>query len=145
MSRQVAAGANVILSLRFSIPNVFSCGVQPPYENTVLRLPYRSDLPLTRLPRSLPLPVKASILLITVSGEDLPGIVREIFNAIAELGLNVESLSTRTEAAADSGTLLFRADAQLSTPEPLPIETIRETVENLAHDLYVDISVRQPD
>ncbi len=82
---------------------------------------------------------------LSLLGADHAGIVREIFNAIAELGLNVESLSTRTEAAADSGTLLFRADAQLSTPEPLPIETIRETVENLAHDLYVDISVRPPD
>jgi len=76
---------------------------------------------------------------LTLLGADHGGIVREIFEALSRLGLNVESLSTRTEAAADSGTLLFRAEALLSSPDPLPVETIRETIEALAHDLHVDI------
>lgn len=84
-------------------------------------------------------------LQLSLLGADHSGIVREIFHAIAKLGLNVESLSTLTEPAADSGTLLFRADARLSTAEPLPVATIQDALEALAHDLQVDLTVKQPE
>jgi len=82
---------------------------------------------------------------IALVGADHPGIVSEIFAAIAALGLNVESLSTRTEAAADSGTTLFRAEARLSSPDPIHSDLIREKLESLAHDLLVEVSISSPE
>ncbi len=77
-------------------------------------------------------------------GADHPGIVSEIFGKLSALGLNVESLSTGTEAAADSGTVLFRAEADLSASEPMNSEEIVEAMEALANDLLVEVSVSEP-
>lgn len=82
---------------------------------------------------------------LSLVGADHPGIVHEIFSELSSLGLNVESLSTRTEAAADSGTTLFRAEARLSSPDPIASDTIREKVENLAHDLLVEVMISEPE
>lgn len=80
-------------------------------------------------------------LKISAVGADSPGIVREVFGALAELGLNVEELDTRTEAAASSGTLLFRIDGVLSSPERVSPEVVREKVEAIAYDLQVEVAV----
>ena len=77
-------------------------------------------------------------------GADHPGIVSEIFGKLSALGLNVESLSTRTEAAADSGTVLFRAEADLSAAEPMNSQVIIDAMEALASDLLVEVSVSEP-
>ncbi len=78
-------------------------------------------------------------------GADHPGIVREIFGCVARLGLNVEDLTTHTEAAADSGTLLFRAEATLSSDGQIDPIQVTEAIENLAHDLHVEVSLARPE
>ncbi|MBC2600612.1 ACT domain-containing protein [Puniceicoccus vermicola] len=76
-------------------------------------------------------------------GADHPGIVNEVFGALSSLGLNVESMSTRTEAAADSGTLLFRAEARLSSREPMQEATVQDHLEELGQDLLVEVSANE--
>ena len=89
-------------------------------------------------------PVAAGTLFnVSLVGADYPGIVREVFGAAAEMGFNVESMSTRTEAAADSGTLLFRADARLSSPKPLPQSAVQDKLEAIAQDFLVEVSVSE--
>ncbi len=74
-----------------------------------------------------------------VLGGDHPGIVRDVFKALAEAGVNVEELSTSTESAADSGALLFRARARLACPPGVEREAIREELERIAADIMVDV------
>jgi len=76
-----------------------------------------------------------------VLGSDHPGIVRDIFKALAEAGVNVEELSTSTESAADSGAILFRAKARLACPSELEREAIREELERIAADVMVDVKL----
>lgn len=88
---------------------------------------------------------KGKLIRVNLVGADHPGIVSEIFGALASLGLNVESMWTRTEAAADSGTLLFRAEARLTADKAIDKSEVQDQLEKLAQDLLVEVSVSERD
>jgi len=78
-------------------------------------------------------------------GNDRPGIVREISHALAGRGVNVEEFRTECADAPMSGGQLFRATAQLRLPPDLVVDDLRHQLEQVAHDLMVDISLNEPD
>jgi glycine cleavage system regulatory protein len=77
-----------------------------------------------------------------VVGSDQPGIVRDVFKALAASGVNVEELSTRAYGAPASGGQLFEAKARLACPAGVDHEAIRERLEQIAQDIMVDIRLR---
>ena len=76
-----------------------------------------------------------------VVGTDRPGIIRDVFKALATAGVNVEELNTRTVAAPDSGLTLFEAQARLACGYDIDQELVRERLEQIAQDIMVDIRV----
>jgi glycine cleavage system regulatory protein len=76
-----------------------------------------------------------------IVGQDRPGIVRQISHAIAGFGINVEELQTERASAAMSGETLFKARAKLSIPETCNPAEIRQSLEKIAEDLIVEISL----
>lgn len=74
-----------------------------------------------------------------VLGSDHPGIVRDVFKALAAAGVNVEELSTKTKNAPESGRLLFEARARLACGPEARRAEIQQNLEAIAHDLMVDI------
>jgi glycine cleavage system regulatory protein len=74
-----------------------------------------------------------------IVGTDRPGIVREVFKALAAAGVNVEELSTRTVSAPDSGVTLFEAQARLGCCPAVDQEQVRTALEEIAQDIMVDI------
>ena len=74
-----------------------------------------------------------------VVGSDHPGVVRDVFKALALVGVNVEELSTRAYSAPDSGGMLFEAKARLGCSAEVDLEDIREQLEQIAQDVMVDI------
>ncbi len=78
-------------------------------------------------------------LILELTGDDRPGIVRDISQALAIRGVNIESLETESDNAPMSGGLLFRATARLQLPESDSAEELRQSLETLGHDLMVDI------
>jgi|TARA_B110000285_G_scaffold162567_1_gene181542 glycine cleavage system regulatory protein len=74
-----------------------------------------------------------------VLGSDHPGIVRDVFKALAATGVNVEELSTKTSNAAESGGLLFEARARLACGPSTRRAEIQRNLEAIAHDLMVEI------
>lgn len=74
-----------------------------------------------------------------VVGSDHPGIVRDVFKALALAGVNVEELSTKAYSAPDSGGMLFEAKARLGCSAEVDREEIREQLEQIAQDVMVDI------
>lgn len=86
------------------------------------------------LPSSPPQPLKLGLV-----GNDRPGIVREISQALAGLGVNVEELHTECVPAPMSGDTLFKARAVLRVPAALGLETLQSELEGLADDLIVEI------
>jgi glycine cleavage system regulatory protein len=74
-------------------------------------------------------------------GLDRPGIVRDISQALARTGANVEELTTSCESAAMSGEPLFKAAIKISLPAGCDIAGIRRELEEIAANLLVDISL----
>ncbi|GHC09957.1 glycine cleavage system protein R [Cerasicoccus arenae] len=74
-------------------------------------------------------------------GTDQPGIVEKISRALATANVNIEELSTATEAAPDSGAPLFRAVMRLSGSGENARDAIQTELEAIAHDLMVDLKV----
>jgi len=74
-------------------------------------------------------------------GHDRPGIVRDISQALARAGANVEELTTSCESAAMSGEPLFKAAIKIGLPEGFDLASIRHELEEIASNLLVDISL----
>jgi len=74
-------------------------------------------------------------------GLDRPGIVRDISQALARAGANVEELTTTCESAPMSGEPLFKAVIKLGLPDACDIPAIRKELEQLAANLLVDITL----
>jgi glycine cleavage system regulatory protein len=74
-------------------------------------------------------------------GNDREGIVREISRTLATRGVNVEELDTSCEEAPMGGGQLFRAQAVLRVPADLGLEELRTTLEGLADDLMVELTL----
>lgn len=77
-----------------------------------------------------------------VIGSDHPGIMRDVFKALATAGVNVEELDTRTYSAPDSGGMLFEAKARLACPASVDRDMVREQLEKIAQDIMVEVDFK---
>jgi len=87
----------------------------------------------------------ARALRLSLTGQDRPGIVREIAHALAERGVNIEDLDTRTVEAPMAGGVLFVAEAEVTAPASLGIDVLRGALERIAQDLMVEIALDETD
>jgi glycine cleavage system regulatory protein len=88
-----------------------------------------------------PAPAKATIIKLEILGHDRPGIVRDVTQVLTGLGVNVEDFTSEVESAAFSGIEMFRATAWLRAPEGLSRDDLRKSLERLAGEIMVDLSV----
>lgn len=77
-------------------------------------------------------------------GQDRPGIVREVSAALARLAVNIEELETGTEDGAQSGTRLFKAEAQLLLPSGVSAADVQAALEAISGEIMVDFSLVAP-
>lgn len=80
-------------------------------------------------------------LTLEVVGQDRPGIVRDITTILAAKGINVEALDTEYTSASWSGENLFQASAELTLPADVDLHELRDSLEALADELMVDLSL----
>ena len=73
-----------------------------------------------------------------VVGNDRPGIVREVTNALASVGANVIDLNTVIEPASMSGGELFKATIEITLTPEQQMDTVVQALERLSPDLMVD-------
>lgn len=83
-------------------------------------------------------------LWIELVGADRPGIVRELSRALAERGVNIDEMETHSTPAPMSGGQLFTCKLCVGLPAAVSVETLRSTLEALAHEILVDIEVDDP-
>jgi glycine cleavage system regulatory protein len=76
-------------------------------------------------------------------GQDRPGIVKEIANALAGRGVSIDELETSTGSAPMSGELLFEATATLHLPPTVSTDDLCAALEDLADELMVDVDVSE--
>ena len=86
-------------------------------------------------------PDEGHVILLDLVGSDRPGIVHAISEALAARNVNVDELNTECDGAPWSGDTLFKATARLRAPRDLDLDQLRESLEAIAGDLMVDVSI----
>ncbi|OHB74790.1 MAG: hypothetical protein A2W31_18280 [Planctomycetes bacterium RBG_16_64_10] len=81
-------------------------------------------------------------VMLELVGSDRPGIVHEVTRVLAARQVNVEEFQSECIPAPMSGGTLFRATAQLHLPHGLSQQQLQHDLEQIAHDLMVDIQLR---
>lgn len=79
-------------------------------------------------------------LTLELTGHDRPGIVRDISDALARQQVNIEEMETAFFSGSFSGEDMFEMRATLRVPADVTEAVLRQTIENLANNLMVDIS-----
>jgi glycine cleavage system regulatory protein len=74
-------------------------------------------------------------------GHDKPGIVRDISQALAGMHINVHRMQTELTSGSMSGEQLFKAHAEILVPTPVDLDELQDTLEAIASDLMVDITL----
>jgi glycine cleavage system regulatory protein len=76
-------------------------------------------------------------------GADHPGIVAEITASLASRRVSIEDFSTDVRDVPMAGGTLFEAQAVLKAPSTMSTETLRSTLEDLADDLMVELTLSE--
>jgi glycine cleavage system transcriptional repressor len=92
--------------------------------------------PSTRTPPDSFLPYK-----LTASCMDHPGIVYQISAVLSAMGVNIESMETRTYAAPVSGTPIFQLEANLAVPTRTNVNTLRERFAQIQREENIDVEL----
>ncbi len=94
----------------------------------------RKPLARKSAPPSLPYEFRASCM-------DHPGVVHRLSTTLSDLGINIESMETKTYAAPDSGTAIFRMEAMLSIPASVSINQLRAQLAEIEKQENIDIDL----
>lgn len=78
---------------------------------------------------------------LTASCMDHPGIVYHLSGVLSSMGINIESMETKTYAAPVSGTPIFRLEASLSVPAHTNIAALRERFADIQREENIDIEL----
>ena len=79
------------------------------------------------------------VVTLEVIGQERPGIVRDVTQALTRLGVNIEEFTSGLEGAPFTGETMFRASARLSAPAGVSAGDIRKALEGLAGEIMVDL------
>jgi glycine cleavage system regulatory protein len=88
-----------------------------------------------------PTPIAGRTLRLELVGLDRPGIVRDISHVLAAQNVSIAELESECVSGSFSGEALFKARARLTLPDDLDLEQLRQSLEALADELMVDLSL----
>lgn len=74
-------------------------------------------------------------------GQDRPGIVNQVTQAVSALGANIETFQTWLTSEAHSGAPLFHMAAHLRLPQDLPATKVQAALEAISGEIMVDVAV----
>jgi glycine cleavage system regulatory protein len=82
----------------------------------------------------------ARLVTLEIVGNERPGIVRGVTQALTGLGVNIEEFTSGLEGEPFTGALMFRATARVGVPEGLKLDELRKALEKLAAEVMVDLT-----
>lgn len=77
---------------------------------------------------------------LSIIGNDRPGIVKDVAQALSTLAVNVLELNTQFESAAMSAEPLFKTKARVHIPATVDFDDVRDALEKLSNELMVEIA-----
>lgn len=84
-------------------------------------------------------PEPGDVVSLDVVGQDRPGIVFALGDALAEFQVNVESMDTTTSSAPMSGETLFHASLRVRTPADVDFPALERRLEEIGDELMLDV------
>ncbi len=78
---------------------------------------------------------------LTVLGPDRPGVVREIAAALSKRDINVVEFESFVSPAPMSSEPMFHASVEASLPEPCDYHELEETLDQIADEMHMDITL----
>jgi glycine cleavage system regulatory protein len=91
--------------------------------------------------RGAPVGKPSRLIRLDVLGQERPGIVRDVTQALSGLGVNIEDFTSGLEGEPFTGVEMFRASARLRAPAGLSLDELRKALERLAAEIMVDLAV----
>ena len=82
-----------------------------------------------------------TVVSLELMGSDRPGIVSDITRVLSQHGVNIESLVTGTRHAPMAGGVLFEATAELEITPSVDLAALQVSLEALANELMVDLTL----
>ncbi len=82
-------------------------------------------------------------LTLEVMGQDMPGIVNRISEALLELKVNVEELCSEQRSAPMSAETLFYANITIGLPAEVSADDVQDALEGLSEQLMVDLQCKK--
>ena len=79
------------------------------------------------------------LLRFVITGNDRPGIVRELSSVIKHKGTNIIHFESSKQSAPNWGVPLFNAIATVELPEGLNKDEVVRALEDIASDVMVDV------
>ncbi|MEQ3511868.1 ACT domain-containing protein [Pseudoalteromonas sp. BZB3] len=76
---------------------------------------------------------------LVITGNDRPGIVKELSSVIRHKGANITHLNSRQRSAPNWGVPIFSAFATVTLPAGMHKDNVIEALESITSDLVVDI------
>ncbi len=137
-SRMCRLGGEFAGILRIHVP----ADKQQPLPQALTSLSVQGLQVVVQADPAAPAVVLQPMALLEIVGQDRPGIVREISRVLAGKGGNVEELSPECGSAPMSGETLFKATARLQIPPTCDSATLRQELEKIAADLFVDVTLQ---
>lgn len=86
-------------------------------------------------------PASADPLSLHLLGQDRPGMVREISQALASQHVTIDRFRSWTTDAPEGGGVLFEADAEVRLGEGTDEKDLRTALERIAAELMVDLDL----
>jgi glycine cleavage system regulatory protein len=86
-------------------------------------------------------PPSERLFALAIVGHERPGIVRDVTHALTRLGVNIEEFSSGVEGEPFTGAEMFHASLRIRLPDGLAVDELRRTLERLAAEIMVDVSV----
>ncbi len=86
-------------------------------------------------------PAAARSVGLELVGHDRPGIVRDLSRVLAAQKVSIAELETERSSGSFSGEAMFRARARLTLPDDLELGQLRRSIEALANELMVDLTL----
>lgn len=81
---------------------------------------------------------------IELLGRDHPGIVHEVTEGLADIGVTIETMSTECFSGSMSGGEMFKAVLGIVVPETMSYTAIEKTLHRISNDMMVDVLIEEP-
>lgn len=78
---------------------------------------------------------------ITVEGEDQSGIVYKVSRFLADLSINIRTLSSEVKFSPQSGTTLYAMEIVVEIPRKLALATVEDGLGAIGDELHVDVNI----